>query len=332
VKIGAQFMPSDLPVFLESVRKAEDSGYSRAWLVEGQSLWRNVYVYMTQGLASTKTLPFGTAVTNLSTRHYSVTANAHATLEEMFPGRVIVGVGRGDNSVRTLGKKPVTTKTLEEQIPKIRELMAGRSVDYEGNEIQIMWAKQSVPIMMPATGPRTLRLAGAIADIVMLQVGVNPEAVKWAIERVHAGAEAAGRDPAEIEFTIYTAMWVTDDLDEARAMTTWSAACAANHIVDVMRNVPDHGMPEPLTRLAEFRGDHYDYASHLDPAAERAAYPPEVVDDYAFNGPPERILEMLHALAEIGVHEVAPCYLNGRLEEMDLVGREIIPHLSKLPA
>jgi hypothetical protein len=51
MKISAQFMPGDLPVFVDSVRKAEEAGYARAYLVEGQLLWRDVYVYMAHGLA-----------------------------------------------------------------------------------------------------------------------------------------------------------------------------------------------------------------------------------------------------------------------------------------
>lgn len=335
MKISAQFMPGDLPVFLDSVRKAEECGYARAWLVEGQLLWRDVYVYMTHGLAATERMPFGTAVTNPRTRHFSVVASAHATLAEIHPGRVILGMGRGDNAVRTLGLAQVSTAQLREIVPKLRELMAGRAADLDGRKIRIHWATEAtgdVPIMMSATGPRTLRLAGALADIVMIQVGVNPASVKWAIDRVRAGAEEAGRDPDEVETTLYTAMWVSDDLAEARRMTRWAAACAANHIADVMRNVPDHGMPEPLTRLAELRDDQYDYASHLDPSVERAEYPDEIIDDFAFNGPPERIVEMLRALAEVGLDEVAPCYLNGRLDEMEIVGREIIPAVAALRA
>jgi len=335
MKIAAQFMPGDLPVFLESVRKAEECGYARAWLVEGQLLWRDVYVYMTHGLAATESIPFGTAVTNPRTRHFSVVASAHATLAEIHPERVILGIGRGDNAVRTIGLKQVTTRQLREIVPMLRELMVGRAVSYNGTEFRIQWANEAaarVPIMMTATGPRTLRLAGALADIVMIQVGVNPVSVRWAIEHVRAGAEEAGRDPGDVETTLYTAMWVSDDLAEARSMTRWAAACAANHIVDVMRNVPDHGMPEPLVRIAELRGGHYDYASHLDPSVERAAYPDEIVDDFSFNGPPERIVEMLRALAEVGLDEVAPCYLNGRLDEMETVGREIIPAVAALRA
>jgi len=295
MKISAQFMPGDLPVFLEAVRKAEEAGYARAYLVEGQLLWRDIYVYMTHGLAATERIPFGTAVTNPRTRHYSVIASAHATLAELYPGRVVLGMGRGDNAVRTLGLKQVSTKQLRETAPK-------------------------------------LRMAGAVADIVMVQVGVNPEAVRWAVDLVRQGAEEAGRDPDEVETTLYTAMWVSDDVAEARSMTRWAAACAANHIVDVVRNVPDHGMPEALTRLAELRSDHYDYASHLDPSVERSDYPDEVIDDFAFNGPPARIVEMLQALAAVGLDEVAPCYLNGRLEEMEIVGREIIPAVSAVAA
>lgn len=333
MKISAQFMPGDLPVFVDSVRAAERAGYERAYLVDGQLLWRNVFVYMTHGLASTERMPFGTAVTNPYTRHWTVLANAHATLSEIHPGRVILGIGRGDNSVRTLGQKQVATDKLGALVPMLRRLMAGEKVELDGQELRMLWAGQSdVKIMMPASGPRNLRLAGALADIVMMQVGVNPLACRWAIDQIHAGAEAAGRDPDDVEVTIYTAMCVSDDLDEARRQTKWATACACNHLTDVARRVPDHGMPEPIMNLVNLPRGHYDYAGHLDPSVERGDYPDQVVDDFAFNGPPERIVEMLHALAEVGVDEVAPCYLNGRIDEMEIVGREIIPAVAALSA
>jgi 5,10-methylenetetrahydromethanopterin reductase len=227
----------------------------------------------------------------------------------------------------------VATSTLKEIVPKLRDLMAGKSVDVGGHEARMLWAGQpDVPILMPASGPRNLRLAGALADIVMMQVGVNPEACRWGVEQVRAGAEAAGRNPDEVEITLYTAMWVSDDLAEARRMTRWCAACACNHLSEVARRVPDHGMPEPIMRLVNLPRGDYDYEGHLDPSVDRSEYPDEIVDDFAFNGTPERILEMLEALAEVGVDEVAPCYLNGRIEEMETVGREIVPRLAALRA
>jgi 5,10-methylenetetrahydromethanopterin reductase len=330
MKISAQFMPGDLPVFLESVQAAERAGYERAYLVDGQLLWRNVFVYMTHGLAATERMPFGTAVTNPYTRHWTVLANAHATLEEIHPGRVILGIGRGDNSVRTIGRKQVATERLGQLVPHLRTLMAGEKVELEGQELLMHWAAQrDVPILMAASGPRNLRLAGALADIVMMQVGVTPEACSWGVQHVRAGAEDAGRDPDDVEITLYTAMWVSDDVDEARRMTKWAAACARNHLTDVARRVTDHGMPEPMMRLVNLPDSHYDYAGHLDPSVERGAIPDDLVDDFAFNGPPERISEMLQALADVGVDEVAPCYLNGRIAEMEVVGRELISRLAE---
>src|SRR5256714_15289840 len=150
-------MPGDLPVFIDSARKAEECGYARAWLVDGQLLWRNVFVYMTHGLAATERIAFGTAVTNPYTRHYTVLANAHATLAELYPGRVVLGIGRGDNSVRTIGQKQVKTDRMRVILPMLRDLMAGKAVDVDGHEARILWASESdVPILMGAGGPRNL--------------------------------------------------------------------------------------------------------------------------------------------------------------------------------
>ena len=84
--------------------------------------------------------------------------------------------------------------------------------------------------------------------------------------------------------------------------------------------------------ILEVARGHYDYAGHLDPSVERSEYPDDIVDDFAFNGTPERILEMLHELSEVGLDEVAPAYLNGRYEEMEIVGKEIIPRLASVRA
>jgi 5,10-methylenetetrahydromethanopterin reductase len=211
--------------------------------------------------------------------------------------------------------------------------MAGDTVEDHDRQLRIGWAAQGdVKILMAGTGPKNLRAAGALADIAMIQVGTHPAAVKWAIEHVKAGAEEAGRDPDEVETTIYTAMRVSDDLEEARSMTKWAAACAANHIESVARNVKNHGMPQEMARILDHQPDHYDYAGHLDPSVDRSAYPDDVVDDFAIAGSPARCLERLRALAAVGLDEVAPAYLNGRVDEMRRVGREVIPALAELAA
>jgi 5,10-methylenetetrahydromethanopterin reductase len=331
MKLGAHFLPEDLPVFLESVREADAVGYKRAWLVDGQMLWQDIWVYLTHGLAATERLAFGTGVTNPLTRHFTVTASAAATLADLYPGRMLLGLGRGDNAVRTLGFQPVPTRRLADVVPKIRSLVAGRPVDLKGTEVRIRWADEDVPIMMAATGPKNLRVAGGLADIVMIYVGVNPVSVRWAIDHVRAGATEAGRDPDSVEIAALCAMWVSDDLDEARDACRWAPAACANHIEDVTRRNPEHGMPEEMTRLVKARDSYDYYEGHLDSKAEHTAYlTGELIDDFTIAGPADRCLEKIEALADAGVAEVSTAYLNGQLDQMRRVGREIVPALSRL--
>jgi 5,10-methylenetetrahydromethanopterin reductase len=324
VKIGVHFLPEDMPVFLASVRAAEDAGYARAWLVDGQMLWQELYVYMTSALAGTERIVVGSGVTNPLTRHPSVTASAHATLAQLHPGRVLLGIGRGDNAVRTLGLEPVPTAELARTVPRLRAWMAGE----EAEGARIRWAEERVPIMLGATGPRNLRLAGALADIAMIYVGVNPVSVRWAIDHVRAGAEEAGRDPGEVEIAALCAMHISDDQEHAWEECRWAPAACANHIASVLRSNPRHGMPDEMTRLVAARDEYDYYAGHLDSAAEHTSYlTGELVDDFAIAGTAERCLEKIRQLERLGVDEVSTAYLNGRFEQMEHVRAAVIPAL-----
>ena len=304
--IGSQFTCEDFDQCIASVRKAEEAGYSHAWFIDSQILWEDCYVYMTQALEQTDRITVGTAVTNPYTRHLTVTASAFATLAARHPSRLELGIGRGDSAVRTMGLDPVPTAQLEQAVPLLRDLVAGRHVTINGADVHLRWVEQGsrVPIMMPATGPKNLRLAGSLADRVMLYVGVNGDSVRWAIDHVRTGAAGAGRDPGAVKISVLTAMWVSDDQQEAWDRCRWAPAACANHIADTMRRNPAHGMPETMTRLPQSR-DAYDYyAGHLSSEAEHTAYlTGELIDDFALAGnlgtrrdPPARQSELARVL------------------------------------
>ena len=331
MKLGAYILPHDLDTFLASARVAEEAGWDRIWVVDGHMLYHDVYVYIAHGLTATERIAFGTGVTNPTTRHYTVTASVAATLADLHPGRMILGIGRGDNAVRTLGRQPVATRRLAEVVPKIRALTRGTDVDVDGSNAHIKWAQAEVPIMMAATGPKNLRLAGALADIVQIQVGVNPTAVRWAIDQVHEGATDAGRDPETVEISLLCGLWVSDDLDEARHACRWAPPSAANHIEDVMRRNPNHGMPSELTRVVEARrtasADYDYYKDHGNTAAAEMDFlTDDLIDDFAIAGPPSRCLERLAELVALGVTEVAGGFYNGEYDQLRAAGR-----LAQLP-
>jgi 5,10-methylenetetrahydromethanopterin reductase len=150
---------------------------------------------------------------------------------------------------------------------------------------------------------------------------------------VRAGAEEAGRDPAEVEIAALCAMHVSDDQEEAWEQCRWAPAACANHIAYALEWNPQHGMPEEMTRLVAAR-DQYDYyAGHLDSSAEHTSYlTGELVDDFVIAGPVERCLEKIRELGVLGVDEVSAAYLNGRFEQMELVGQAIVPALQEVGA
>jgi 5,10-methylenetetrahydromethanopterin reductase len=185
--------------------------------------------------------------------------------------------------------------------------------------------------MIAATGPRNLRLAGAIADIAQVQVGVNPSAIQWALDRVVEGAESVGRDPTEVEVSVLCAMWVSDDVELARNRCRWAASTAANHIAAVMRQ-PDHGMPKELTRVVEERSrkkHEHNYNAHLgNSEAETGFLTDDMIDDFAIAGPANMCRERIAQLATLGAAEVAAGYLNGESRQIKSVGDEIIAPFS----
>ncbi len=74
-----------------------------------------------------------------------------------------------------------------------RGLLGGQPTDPGGSETVLDRPNADLPIILAATGPRMLALAGEIADGVLIHVGAAPEAVAWALERIDAGMAAAGR-------------------------------------------------------------------------------------------------------------------------------------------
>jgi alkanesulfonate monooxygenase SsuD/methylene tetrahydromethanopterin reductase-like flavin-dependent oxidoreductase (luciferase family) len=333
MQVSVQLKPEDSAIFLESAKLADRSGFSTLYMVDGQLLWRDIYVYMTLALEATERMVVASAMTNPVTRHFTVTANAHATLAELYPGRVMLGIGRGDNAVRTLGLHPAPTSELEEAVRQIRALVDGEETQFRGHTIRSAWEpREQVPILMPGTGPRNLRLAGALADKVMIQVGANPASCRWAVDNIRRGAEEAGRDPASVSIVAHCVVNVTDDLPKAREDARWIVELVAIHAADVMHYAKDHGMPEPLTRLGSMVRKDYAYTSHLSKSADRPYYTDEIIDDVAILGGPDTVVRRLEDLAEAGLDEVAPAYLNGDFENIRRIGEEIIPRVAGVKA
>jgi 5,10-methylenetetrahydromethanopterin reductase len=201
----------------DEVVRAERLGFDTAWIADSQLLWRDVWVAM--GLAATRTerITLASAVTNVATRFPSVVASAVNTVAELAPGRVWLGLGTGDSSVKPIGLSPSTRAQMRAGIAEVRGLLGGGTVDVNGRRVHLQGTTGTVPVHLAASGPKTLRLAGEVADGVLTLAGVSPETLAGTVGAVAEGARGAGRAMPDVTVGAFCAL--TDDIErDARVL------------------------------------------------------------------------------------------------------------------
>jgi 5,10-methylenetetrahydromethanopterin reductase len=188
---------------------AEKRGFSHAWLYDSQMLASDVYAALALCAANTKKIFLGPGVTNPASRIAPMTACAIASINALAPGRTILGIGTGNTARRTLGMPAARLSQLREHVEICRDLLAGKTTAYQegGRRRMIRFLnpksgainiKKKVPIYVAASGPKSLELAGEIADGVILFGAVSPSLIDFHLNHIRAGAERAGRDPRKI--------------------------------------------------------------------------------------------------------------------------------------
>jgi probable F420-dependent oxidoreductase len=312
---------------------AEDNGFDYLWLWDSHVLWQEVYGIFALIAANTSRIKMGPCVTNPVTRDPTVTASALATLNEVSGGRMVMGIGRGDSARRVIGKTPVTVDRMEWACRLIRDLAAGREVDFEGTKLQLKWSLgHEVEIWVAAYGPKALRAAGRVADGLIMQLA-DPYIIEWSLPFVREGAEEAGRRFEDIQVMSAAPAHVGDDLARARDQVRWFPALVSNHVVDLVHRYATTELPQELTDYIRAR-EHYDYAEHGRVGAEHASFvTDEVVDRFCVLGTAEQCIRKLKELDALGVTQFND-YNMGEdpAEQIRIFGKDIIPAFRQQPA
>ena len=103
-----------------------------------------------------------------------------------------MGLGSGDSAVLNLGLRPARLAELHHYIQTVREMLAGETSEYRGDRAHVRWAASTplstgVPIAMSAEGPRTLAMAGAVADAAIIHTGLTAEVLVDTVARIRDG-------------------------------------------------------------------------------------------------------------------------------------------------
>jgi alkanesulfonate monooxygenase SsuD/methylene tetrahydromethanopterin reductase-like flavin-dependent oxidoreductase (luciferase family) len=199
--LGAVFLPQLPPERLRDVAQAADeAGLEELWLWE-DCFRESGVAAAAAALAWTERLRVGVGLLPVPLRNVALTAMEIATMERLFPGRLAVGVGHGvQDWMGQAGARvdsPVTL--LREYLQELRALLRGEEVTTRGryvrlDRVALDWPPPAAPaVLAGATGPRSLRLCGELADGTILTGGTPPEGVRQARGLIEQGRVAARR-------------------------------------------------------------------------------------------------------------------------------------------
>jgi 5,10-methylenetetrahydromethanopterin reductase len=191
-------------------RYAEERGFEAVWQAESR-LVREATVPMAAYAAVTGRIKVASGVTPIWTRNVGLLAATFSTLDELAPGRVVLGLGAWweplASKVGVDRRKPL--RAMREVVEATRRLLAMERVTYHGEfvhlddvEIDVVHGDRSprqVPIYVGATGMQMMSLAGEIADGVVLNYMVGPAYNRQAMEALAAGAARAGRTVDDVD-------------------------------------------------------------------------------------------------------------------------------------
>lgn len=125
------------PDLIAHCETAEALGFESAWLNDSHMVCADVYVIMALCAQRTRRMCFGTGIAVAPSRIAPITAHSIATLNQLYPGRVVLGLGTGNNSRRTMGLTPMKSRDFRDYVRTVKGLLRSETVEYrEGNVVR----------------------------------------------------------------------------------------------------------------------------------------------------------------------------------------------------
>jgi alkanesulfonate monooxygenase SsuD/methylene tetrahydromethanopterin reductase-like flavin-dependent oxidoreductase (luciferase family) len=256
VTIGVTFRPQLPPEELRGVVKAaEAAGVHELWLWEDCFLEGGLTASVA-ALAWSERLRVAIGVLPVPMRNPAVAAMEAATVARLFPGRFVLGLGHGvQDWMRQIGAEVESPMTLlREHTTAVRDLLAGRTVDVAGRYVRLDgvaldWPPPEPPeLVVAGRGPKTVALAGELADGVVLDGEGTLDDVRRARALVDEARAAAGR-PGRGRVVAYTPVETRgpDLLPRVTSVVAATVAAGADTVVlEAPEDAPD---PRPLIEL-----------------------------------------------------------------------------------
>ena len=338
------------------VERAEELGYSHAWLADSQMLWSDCYAALALAASKTSRINLGTGVAVTGTRPAPVNAAGIATINAIAPGRTFFGVGAGNTAMRVMGLPPQRIAAYDDYLATLKPLLKGEEAAYGKDAIPIRHVMpdkgfvnftDDIPLYVSGFGPKSLALAGKHGDGAVLALPQNPAVMANLWHLIESGAEAAGvaLDRDAYYTTGLTTMVVLEDgeaVDSARVKSQCGAmAMAAVHYsYDQFRNFGH----QPPNAFSGIWGDYTALLESYPPERrhqrihaghncwvieeEERFLTPQILQANSMIGTRDELIDRLQGLGAAGLDQVMilPNF-DTRFDVLEQVGKEILPNV-----
>lgn len=344
-------------------RAAEDAGFASVFIVDSPMIFGDPYVSMAAAAGGTTRLTVAIGVTNPRTRSAPVTASSVASLGVFAPGRIGLGIGVGFTANRAMGARNATVAELERYVLAVRDLLRGEvaEVDLDGATVPVQFLNREpsfvnlndrIPLYMAAMGPRTLALAGRLADGVILGGITEPALIDRCRALIDEGARSVGRRVDDLEIAVTPSTLVTDrepafeDLRDALGPKSLAPAMIYGRMAESTPAITP-GLAEDMARVrtAAYEQQAKGAKAEADPRRHLVAYrgyltqlqpwqspliTPRVLAATSVAGTVAQCTATVRRLAEHGVGHVI---LSPRPQDLaptiERFGRDIIPRFTE---
>jgi 5,10-methylenetetrahydromethanopterin reductase len=312
MKFGVGLFPTaPSPDMLRAATLAEELGFDSVWVADTHLIWRDVYVLLGAMAARTQGIAIGTGVTHAQVRHVSLTAAAIASLAELAPGRVNLGIGVGDSGPANMGLPRSSLAQLEQAIADIRALLRGEEIAGEHAPLRLAYAPGApVPVYVAGSSDRTHRFSGRVADGAYVAGAVDRLAES--VAAIREGEREAGRPEGSVDVLLWTVCSIDDDPAAAREAVKPVVARKAiigGDLAERLGTLPEEDR-EPLARLRAA----YDTHHHMG-AQYAGLVPDRWIDRFAIAGTAAQVRERCRRAAADGADHIAMVFMGPNLEE-----------------
>lgn len=280
--------------FAAEVAEAERLGFSHAFLPVNPLAVPDPYVMFAAGAMATNEMTFGPLIETPVLRSPAVAAGSISTIDAIAPGRTMLSLGIGDTAVRWLGKRPARVAELEAATVETRRYLAGEEIDVGAAAPARLRHARPVPVWLAAGGPKTLQMAGRVADGVFVRVGTHPANLRTAVDRIQAGAVEAGRSIDEVAIAIIVHTAPTQDAKEIRALSRAMAAGFYEYSPALFDQAGFEWNGPDIEELRKKIWPDFHHASDLVGAGSLVDFlPDDVARSFSFCGNPTDIAEQI---------------------------------------